>query len=310
MNTPEMETQLQKVADVKDGNEDKLLHLSNVNGVGIGYKEAKGKETDKLCVQVYVEKKVKKSDLATSDLVPSTISGIQTDVVEVGVVEAHAFTSRIRPARPGFSIGHIKITAGTFGCLVRDSCYPCNYYILSNNHVLANSNASSIGDPILQPGPIDGGVNPRDVIARLSRFEPITFGSSARYNLVDAAIARPIRSRDVMAAITNLGIPKGVIEATLGMDVIKSGRTTETTAGKVTGIDASIAVNYGASGVAYFRNQIITTDMSQGGDSGSLLLSRAGREATGLLFAGSSVITIHNNISNVMMALKVKVLTA
>ncbi len=310
MNIPEEEIQLQKISDVKEAQEDKLLHLANVNGVGIGYKNAKGKDADKLCLQVYVEKKVKKADLTSTDMVPSTISEVPTDVVEIGVIEAQAFTSRIRPAKPGFSIGHTRITAGTFGCVVRDSCYPCNYYILSNNHVLANSNAAARGDAILQPGPADGGAFPRDLIARLARFEPISFGNPARYNLVDAAIASPVRSRDIIAAITNLGIPNGITEATLGMNVIKSGRTTETTAGRVIGIDANVGVNYGPSGVAYFRNQILTTDMSQGGDSGSLLLSRSDRMATGLLFAGSSTVTVHNNISNVMMALKIKILTA
>jgi hypothetical protein len=304
------ETQFQEVASVKDAQENKLLHLKNVNGVGIGKKESKGKDEGKLCIQVYVVEKMKKSELSSTDLVPPTIDGIVTDVVEIGVLEAHAFTARIRPAKPGYSIGHTQITAGTFGCVVRDSCYPCNYYILSNNHVLANSNAAAAGDAILQPGPHDGGTYPRDLIARLSRFEPIHFGSPARYNLVDAAIAAPIRSRDIVGSIANIGIPNGVTEATLGLDVIKSGRTTETTAGKVIGVDANVGVNYGASGVAYFRDQIITTNMSQGGDSGSLLLSRADQMATGLLFAGSSSVTIHNNITNVIMALKISIVTA
>ncbi|MEC2864095.1 hypothetical protein P9Y72_13915, partial [Bacillus cereus] len=42
---------------------------------------------------------------------------------------------------------------------------------------LANSNNANIGDPILQPGPIDGGSDPADRIATLSRFIPITFSS-------------------------------------------------------------------------------------------------------------------------------------
>ena len=53
----------------------------------------------------------------------------------------------------------------------------------------------------------------------------------------------------------------------------------------------------------------MTRDMSNGGDSGSLLLNRANRNAVGLLFAGSSQVTIFNNIHNVMMALKVDLLT-
>ena len=64
------------------------------------------------------------------------------------------------------------------------------------------------------------------------------------------------------------------------------------------------------AGVAYFRNQIFTKAMSQGGDSGSLLLSRADQKATGLLFAGSPQVTVHHNIANVLMALDVDLITA
>jgi hypothetical protein len=299
-----------KVQAVKEANEGKLFALPNVVGVGIGYKTKEGKETSDICVKVFVEKKVEKKDLSPTEIVPQAYDKVKTDVEEVGHIVALSFTSKIRPAKPGYSIGHYKITAGTFGCLVREVCSPCRIHILSNNHVLANSNAASTGDPILQPGPHDGGTYPADLIARLSSFVPIYFGNPDRYNLVDAALALPTNQRDVIASIVNIGIPKGTVEATLGMDVIKSGRTTQTTAGKVTGLDVSVAVGYGSSGVAYFRNQIITTNMSKGGDSGSLLLSRADQKATGLLFAGSDQVTVHNNIANVLMALGVEIVTA
>lgn len=306
----ELDVQLAEVQEVKEEKEEELLGRKNVIGVGIGYKEKGGKETSELCVKIFVEKKIKKEKLAEDDMVPKTYEKVKTDVMEVGHIEALSFTSRIRPAKPGYSIGHYKITAGTFGCLVREVCPPCRILILSNNHVLANSNAASIGDPVLQHGPYDGGTYRADMIARLSKFVPISFGSSLRYNLVDAATALPTNQRNVIASIVNLGIPKGTVEATLRMDVVKSGRTTQTTAGRVAGIDVTVAVGYGASGTAYYRNQILTTNMSQGGDSGSLLLSRAERKATGLLFAGSSSVTIHNNIANVLMALGVEIVTA
>lgn len=60
--------------------------------------------------------------------------------------------------------------------------------ILSNNHVLAITNAASVGDHILQPSPADGtnSITPTR-IATLSDFEPLTFGSAV--NRMDAAIA-------------------------------------------------------------------------------------------------------------------------
>ncbi len=82
-------------------------------------------------------------------------------------------------------MGHFRITAGTFGCLVRRGN---QLFVLSNNHVLANSNNAQLGDPILQPGPFDGGRIPEHVIGQLSQFVPVNFGGQP--NLVDAAIVQ------------------------------------------------------------------------------------------------------------------------
>src|SRR5439155_1366058 len=126
--------------------------------------------------------------------------------------------------------------------------------ILSNNHVLANQNAGRVGDPILQPGPADGG-RLQDTIARLVDFVPIQFkerepGPIARFlarlfgpllraagwglkrlpsgqsNLVDAAIAEPIETWLVAPDILGIGRVRGTKEPDIGMRVRKSGRTT------------------------------------------------------------------------------------
>jgi hypothetical protein len=57
---------------------------------------------------------------------------------------------------------------------------------------------------------------------------------------------------------------------------------------------ATVNVAYDA-GVFTFEDQIITSAMSQGGDSGSLLLDMS-QQIVGLLFAGSNSVTIHNPI--------------
>jgi hypothetical protein len=90
--------------------------------------------------------------------------------------------------------------------------------------------------------------------------------------------------------------------------VIKAGRTTQITTGVVLSVNATVVVNYGV-GLAVFRHQIITTAMSAGGDSGSLLMDQ-NLNAVGLLYAGSSEITIHNHIADVETALGVRPLTA
>ncbi len=302
-----MEEIILRIQEIKAEVEEEFLTKTNVVGLGVGFKEVGGKETTDLCLQVYVETKLPPKELSPEALIPERISELPTDVVEVGIIEAQSYTACVRPARPGYSIGHYRITAGTFGCLVK-SCRTGRCYILSNNHVLANSNQARIGDPIVQPGPYDNRpCNPK-VIARLAAFVPINFSSGA-YNLVDAAVALPLGSSLVIPYFPNGLVPKGTKVASLGMNVFKFGRTTQFTRGRIRGIDATIAVRYGAGKKAYFRNQIVTTNMSRGGDSGSLLLSSDGY-GVGLLFAGSSVVTIHNNIHNVLLALRVRLVTA
>jgi hypothetical protein len=199
---------LARIAEVQKAHERDLLARDNVVGVGASVKVTKGKPTGERSLTIFVEEKKPKTQLSKEAVVPDTLEDVPTDVLEVGPLRVMTFTARVRPALPGYSLGHTDITAGTFGCVVRDirrcccelekgcGCSPSreecpgDYLMLSNNHVLANSNLASPGDHILQPGPFDGGIYPSDSVATLERFEPIVFGASG-YNLVDAAVARP-----------------------------------------------------------------------------------------------------------------------
>src|SRR5439155_25785967 len=117
---------------------------------------------------------------------PEALDGVPVTTRVTGLLMARSDpTQRARPARPGYSVGHPLITAGTIGARVRDALG--RVYILSNNHVLANSNDATIGDPEFQPGPYDGGTS-NDQIGTLSDFQVIAFSSTAN-NTIDAAIA-------------------------------------------------------------------------------------------------------------------------
>ena len=106
--------------------------------------------------------------------IPEELDDVPTDIKTTGLLMAGAnTTARARPAPTGYSVGHRDITAGTIGGVVVKGSGET--FILSNNHVLANSNDASIGDPILQPGPFDGGTDPSDQIGMLADFEPIDF---------------------------------------------------------------------------------------------------------------------------------------
>ena len=211
-----------------------------------------------------------------------------------------------RPVPIGVSTGHPDISAGTIGARVTGGG---QVFALSNNHVYANNNDGREGDNLLQPGVADGGQDPDDALGTLYDFEPIgycKFGSCP-LNTIDAALA--LTSMDDLSNETpegGYGSPRSqTMDAKLNLAVQKYGRTTGHTHGKVTGINATIDVNYRV-GKARFENQIMITGagFSTGGDSGSLIVSEGvlfgDRRPVGLLFAGSATNTIANPIDLVL----------
>jgi hypothetical protein len=328
-----------KIMEVKRAHEHKLLRKKNVVGVGIGKKIVGGKQTDQDCITIMVSEKVPIQALSKADIVPHKIEDIVTDVVQVGTLRAFAKrTDRWRPAPGGISIGHYKITAGTLGAIVKDK-QRGKRVILSNNHVLANSNDATQGDNILQPGPFDGGNPTEDVIAQLDRFVPITFASappvcgmakivvafcnlvakligsshqfqvikmSTETNVVDAALALPLSNDLVLDEILEIGeVSEWTEDVQIGTAVKKSGRTTEVTQDTIQILDATVNVQYGEGKLATFSGQLVAGPMSQGGDSGSLVVDLQNR-AVGLLFAGSDQSTIFNPIKDVVSLLDIE----
>lgn len=329
------------ILEIKEGAKEVLLGKPNVVGVGVGYKLVNGEPTSEQAVTVLVEKKLPLSALALDEVLPVRLMksslAVPVDVIEVGKLVAQAYTGKYRPAPGGVSIGHYKITAGTLGSLVYDKISG-EPLILSNNHVLANMNDAYLGDSILQPGTYDKGTS-ADQIATLHGFVPIDFGESAgecplaegyaratnfltgllgsqhkvrivkedtqAINYVDCALAKPINNNDVSKNILEIGEVTDTEDYYLGMAVQKTGRTTGHTTGTITAVNATVSVSYGGSKLARFEDQIVSGYMSEGGDSGSLLVSMNGK-AVGLLFAGSSQATIYNPIARVIEQLKIR----
>jgi hypothetical protein len=286
---------------------DALLRIPGVVGTAVGLLP-----TGRPIVRVFVTH-------AEVRGVPAGLDGVPARVEVTGQFVAFSDpTTRQRPAPLGFSVGHPAITAGTIGARVVDGSG--NVYILSNNHVLANGNAATVGDAALQPGPYDGGTS-ADQIGTLAAFKPIVFTSTAS-NTIDAAIALSNTNDlgNTTPADDGYGAPSGTIwgdanadgvfdnkSALLGLDVQKYGRTTKLTTGQITGINATITVCYEAfvfcTKLARFVDQIIIEPgtFSDGGDSGSLIVTNDGnRNPVALLFAGSTTQTIANRIDLVL----------
>lgn len=308
-----------EVQRAKARHEAALLRKPNVVGVAIGKKVVGGRETDEVCLVVLVRRKVPPAELRAHELVPARVDDVMTDVVETGDLVALGValkqalpdrTARWRPAPGGVSVGHLAVTAGTLGCVVlRDG----ERLLLSNAHVVADTNRGRPGDPVLQPAPADGGRPPEDVLATLAEAVPVRWtrgrlwralrGGDPR-NRVDAAVARPLQD-GLADDIVGLGPVEGTQEAALDLEIRKSGRTTGVTEGRVTHVDATVTVGYGEGRQAVFEGQILATGMSEGGDSGAVAVA-PGNRAVGLLFAGSPRVTVLNPIQDVLEALDLR----
>ena len=291
---------------------------AGIQGLGVGRKITDDEVLDELVLKVYVAEKKPRS--AVKHPVPRCVhlpdlpEPIPTDVEAIGIVRTEPNTTRVRPAIPGFSVGHVNIGAGTYGCLVRRKGDDKAYYILSNSHILADSGVGARGDKVVQPGRTDGGNAPGDVIAVLRDWVPFQFSRNGYPNLVDAAIARVKSARSVTSAIRVIGVPTGVSRTVQrGMQVQKTGRTTDYTVGIIKDINYRTSLRYkrpgGGRGRVGFRDQVLCTRYSAGGDSGSAVLNMK-KEVVGLHFAGSASSSIFNRIGHVLDALNIEVVTS
>lgn len=209
---------------------------------------------------------------------------------------------------------------GTLGALVEDS--KNNQFILSNNHVLAESDQGRTGDTIDEPGMIDDGCVPLShagstlrPVGTLKYMVPL----ATQQTNVDAALAsvatgavdpggsilqlatpvHPMGANDVLGAAPPVGGDGEVLSASNlnGLKLAKSGRTTGLTCSAVAAVDLSVKVDYFkdcAETQPYytktFTDQIgIAGDrFSDSGDSGALVVDASNAEPVGLFFAGGT----------------------
>ena len=217
-----------------------------------------------------------------------------------------------------------ECAGGTLGSLVVRAGIQ---YILSDNHILARSDAAALGEGIIQPGLIDtpspcSASSGSSVVAHLSQFINIEQTNPP----ADAAIAQVVTSPasvDSSGTIIELGdsAPNGVptdeppASTILPVSslvpnstaVAKSGRSTGLTCSTIEAVNIDASVQYqrglgGASFTAIYHNQISVNGgtFSAAGDSGSLIVSQAGAQPVALLYAGSSTDTIGAPVATVL----------
>ncbi|MDI6766882.1 MAG: hypothetical protein QME52_08680 [Bacteroidota bacterium] len=288
--------QVQEIMAVQSRHSMALMSKSGVVGTGVGA------DVDGKPVLLILTERPDVPNL------PTIIDGIRTRVDVVGKVVAMAkgYKKTYRPVPDGVSVGNaLECAAGTIGCTVFKGSARC---MLSNNHVLARENTATIGERINQPGRYDAKpiCAQTEQVAKLTGFVPINF--SGCDNEVDCAIAE-YTTASVCSMVDNLYTPSStVVTPTVGLAVKKVGRTTGLTRGKITGINVTITVDYGASGMAKFVNQIyVAGTFIKSGDSGSLMVTETGNNPVGLCFAGGSSSAFANPIGAVLYSLGVTI---
>ena len=196
------------------------------------------------------------------------------------------YQARRRPLEPGQQVGMAdKGFVGTLGCFAWDA--DGNLGVVSNAHVLADSGLAQIDHPFGQPY----GTNPADRVGVLTRW---LLPAPGVPGIADAAFARLDNTTALRGYSGALGGPirgaRAVAGSDLGREVVKGGRTTGASLGKITVVELDgVPVGY-PQGTLVFNDAIEITggpnsDFSAPGDSGSMILDRDGW-AIGLLWAG------------------------
>ena len=305
-----------KILDISKNHFNYLMTLENVVGVGLGYKNINKITTSEPCLHVLVEKKIDSNHITSSNLIPKTYMGIKTDVIDNGVFSACLLNidliNKVRPLECGYCIGGGKITTGTLGCIVTKTIKKKKeYFILSNNHVLAGTNTLPIGTPIVQPSFNFTEAIDEYKIASLCDFVKLKLKNQLYFpnNYIDCAIAK-IENKALIPITNKIALNNGIVRGLasnvyLDLKVKKVGYTTGLTTGKITTIGTTIDVKFPkATQPIRFKDQILSDMQNGSGDSGSLVLTES-NDAIGLLFAGSKNSTVMNDIKKVLKGLKI-----
>jgi hypothetical protein len=225
----------------------------------------------------------------------------------------------------GYDLANGYCCGGTLGSLVKIGS---TQYILSNYHVFESDIVSggnqkivgstlqpdprqaTTGDLIIQPGLIDVGCNR----ATAQTVATLAVKKSLPNSNVDCSVAQ-VASGMVRTdgAILEIGtISATTVAASINQAVKKSGRTTGLTRSTISGLNATVSVQYDnecAGGAAFtktFTGQIVIANRRSqfldSGDSGSLMVEdvTTNPKAVGLLFAGSNMSAIANPIGQVL----------
>jgi len=314
-----------------------LLNKENVTGVSRGLRvdEDGNVVSDEEVWVVTVKEKKDEFELSSSDVVPKSIDGVDTIVRDFGEIKAQGelevHKKKTRPLEGGISFGLQDGPSGTLGVSLESEN---KFYLLSNNHVIADTNDAQIGSDLIQPSSADSdranycgeleryvkinfkenSLSKPGILSKLCQFFSSLFGGDSssskvlendlKYNQVDCALGELRSCSTKVNEVLKVGKIKGIRKPELGMSVKKVGRSSGVTEGRIIQMDATIEVGFSFGRKAMFEDQIVTTPISSPGDSGSVVLDED-NYLVGLLFSGSEKVTVLNPIDLVFENLNI-----
>ncbi len=283
--------------------------------IGVGFSDTKGEYT--LAVRLQARSKALR---ATAERLRNRARG-EIDVRFIGRLHPHDgapvspadLRKACRPLIVGCSVGHIAATAGTLGLIARHR-KTGRAVILSNSHILAQSGQAKAGDPITQPGPLDGG-DAKGVVAALLDSSTLNLNGPNQFDaaiaMIDTDLAYTANSAPQLGSFT-IGDEEVILP---GVEVAKIGRTTGLRRGKILATELDVIVVDYDVGTATFDHQLEiggapNLPFSDNGDSGSLVIDDKMR-AIGLVFCGNpnandgSGLSYANHLPRLMIVLDV-----
>ena len=265
---------MNNIFDIKLKHEKNLLSIEGVTGVGLD------RINNKIIVYVENQEVVKKVPLSLAEF------EIEFKILPQFHLLQSSCTDINRPLLGGVCLGikwyedpYVYRQCGTLGAIVRDKINH-EEFLLTNKHVVEDINGLIVID-VINPCQFSG-----EICGETDMISP------ENYPLVDGALILP--TVPTQKTIRSIGEIMGATHPEIDMSIKKYGATSGLTEGTILDIDFSTSVD----GV-YYSDQILTTDISQPGDSGSVVLNNQNK-AVGLLFAGSSEASLINKISNVI----------
>ncbi|MES2697920.1 MAG: DNA/RNA non-specific endonuclease [Verrucomicrobiota bacterium] len=293
-------------------NASRLLSDPNVTSVGVGYKLVKGVKQPQLAVQFTVSSKFTPQEIGakTTNPIPEKIrvgsTDVPTDVIERSFKASYLVRDakvkddrrkRAETLQPGMSVGGAATTGGTITAFVQDRSTG-RRVLLSNWHVLQGPGAQ-LGTPVAQPGKCDDNRVDENKVGELLRSHLGPAGDCAIASIGGRAISNnPVGIAGI--SINAIGKPE------LGDIVMKSGRTSGVTYGRVSRIGVNTNMTYPAGGlltpavraiVGGFEIEIdpkhrpADNEISRAGDSGAAWLAVSKGKPTGVMlgvhFAGT-----------------------